>query len=283
MKKGQIIILFLAFVMSLSSLTLFNVKASERKKPHYDDAYGLLTDTEANELSGYLEKISEKRQCDVSIAIVNGFSGSDIEMYAHDFYDHYGYGYGEHDDGILLLVDMASRQWAVSTYGYGIEAFNDEGIDYIMDKVVGYLSDGDYQGAFYQFADSCDDFIAQARSGQAYFDGDTKVKEPIGIDKYLLLGAGSIFIGGILAFITMSFQKKALKSVYRATGATNYMSAEGLTLTNQQERFLGRSVHRQKRAQANSSSHRAGSSSRGTRTIRTSSSGRSHGGRSGRF
>ena len=52
MKKGQIMALFLAFIMSLSSLTLFNVKASERQKPHYDDAYGLLTNTEANELSG---------------------------------------------------------------------------------------------------------------------------------------------------------------------------------------------------------------------------------------
>ena len=89
MKKGQIMALFLAFIMSLSSLTLFNVQASERQKPHYDDAYGLLTNTEANELSGYLEKISEKRRCDVSIAIVNAFSGSDIEMYAHDFYDNY--------------------------------------------------------------------------------------------------------------------------------------------------------------------------------------------------
>ena len=40
MKKGQVMALFLAFVIFLSSLTLFNVKANERQKPHYDDAYG---------------------------------------------------------------------------------------------------------------------------------------------------------------------------------------------------------------------------------------------------
>ena len=63
MKKGQIMALFLAFIMSLSSLTLFNVQASERQKPHYDDAYGLLTNTEANELSGYLEKMMRCFDC----------------------------------------------------------------------------------------------------------------------------------------------------------------------------------------------------------------------------
>ena len=41
--------------------------------------------------------------------------GKTAEAYADDYYDYNGYGYGENDDGLLLLVSMGEREWAITT------------------------------------------------------------------------------------------------------------------------------------------------------------------------
>ena len=73
--------------------------------------------------------------------------------YADDFYDYNGYGYGDSRDGILLLISMEERDWRISTCGYGITVFTDAGQEYISDKFLPYLSDGDYSEAFTKYAD----------------------------------------------------------------------------------------------------------------------------------
>lgn len=281
MKKYRIMWLFLTLLLVIMPL---NVQASERQKNHYDDEYGLLDNNrDKKKLDEFLNDISTQQECDVSIAVIYGFEGHDLLDYANDFYDQYGYGYGDNDDGILLMIDMASRQWAVSTYGFGIHAFTDEGIDYIMSKVSQHLSQGDYKEAFYQFGRSCEEFIDQARKGQPFFDGTNPEEKTNPIVNYAFMAVGSLSIGLIIAFGVMHFQKRGLKSVSHAVGAANYVSAGGLSLTRQQEVFLGRSVHRQRKPQNPPPSANRSSQFGGTRTIRTSSSGRNHGGRSGSF
>mgnify|MGYP000308516591 CR=1 FL=1 len=77
-------------------------------------------------------------------------------------------GRGENGDGILFLLDMGDRNWAIATHGYAIEVFTDAGQSYIMDQVKPYLSDGDYNEAFHKFATECDDFITQANEAEPY-------------------------------------------------------------------------------------------------------------------
>lgn len=84
--------------------------------------------------------------------------------YADDFYGYNGYGFGENYDGVLLLVSMEDRDWWMSTSGYGITAITDAGIEYISDKFLSDLSDGDYAGAFSTYAELCDEFFTQAEN-----------------------------------------------------------------------------------------------------------------------
>ena len=91
------------------------------------------------------------------VVTVNSLEGKTAQAYAEDYFIDHGYGQGENGDGILFLLDMGDRNWAIATHGYAIEVFTDAGQSYIMDQVKPYLSDGDYNEAFHKFATECDD------------------------------------------------------------------------------------------------------------------------------
>ena len=61
-----------------------------------------------------------------------------------------------------------------------ITVFTDAGIEYIGKQIKGDLSDGNFAGAFDKFADLCDDFITQARTGEPY-DVKNLPKEPLSL------------------------------------------------------------------------------------------------------
>ena len=103
----------------------------ERQKPLLVDDAGLLTEEESSALLNKLEDISQKYENEVGIVTVNSLEGKTAEAYADDYYDYNGYGYGENDDGLLLLISMGEREWAISTY-------------------------------------QCDDFLRQAATGEPY-------------------------------------------------------------------------------------------------------------------
>lgn len=85
----------------------------------------------------------------MAIVTVNSLDGKTAQAYADDYYDYNGYGYGENDDGILLLISMGERKWAISTYGYcHLTAFTDAGISYISNEFQRKLSSGKYASGF---------------------------------------------------------------------------------------------------------------------------------------
>ena len=128
----------------------------ERLLPRLVDRGELLTDREESELLSKLDEISERQKMDVVVVTVDGLEGKTAMAYADDFYDYNGYGYGDSRDGILLLISMEERDWRISTCGYGITVFTDAGQEYISDKFLPYLSDGDYSEAFTKYADLCE-------------------------------------------------------------------------------------------------------------------------------
>ncbi|MEI3339176.1 MAG: TPM domain-containing protein [Eubacterium sp.] len=70
---------------------------------------------------------------------------------------------------------MEEREWHISTTGYGITALTDAGIEAISEQFLPYLSDGDYEEAFLTFADTCDEFVTQAKEGNIY-DRESRAK-----------------------------------------------------------------------------------------------------------
>ena len=132
------------------------------------DSAGLLSEEEAQNILTKLDEVSERQKFDIVILTVDSLEGATATEYADDFFDYYGYGYGEGKDGILFLVSMEDRDWALSTHGYGITAFTDAGCDYIAEQFKSSLSDGEYEKAFEIYIDQCDAFVTQAREDRPY-------------------------------------------------------------------------------------------------------------------
>lgn len=277
---------WLLMLLVLCSLVIpFPSKATqipdERLGPRLADQEELLTTEEQEELLARLDEISERQQCDVVIVTVASIEGKTATEYADDYFDYQGYGYGEKSDGILLLVGMKERVWAISTHGsLGISAFTDAGLDYIKEDVQFQLKLDNYAKAFRTFASLCDQFLTAAHKGKPYDVGNLPIKHASPSILIFLFPIGIL----IMAWKSRS-KKRSLKSVVKKTGAISYKVPNSLHLWVDEDRITGSHVTKRKRNEE--SRDRGGSSgsggSSGGSTTHTSSSGRTHGGTSGTF
>lgn len=239
--------------------------------PRLVDNAGLLTDGEGSALLQKLDDISERQQADIVVVTADTIDGKTPMEYADDFYDYNGYGYGEECDGVLLLVSMEDRDWWISTTGYGIKALTDAGIDYISEKFLSDLSNGEYAAAFTTYAELCDDFFTQAKTGEPY-DVGRMPKEPFEFGINLLI---ALIIGFVVALLATNIMKGKLKTVRFQSAAGNYVKEGSMNVTESRDMFLYTNVSRTPRPKE--------SSSGGGSSTHTSSSGSSHGGGGGKF
>lgn len=290
MKSMKRFCLLLTALLLLFCMTATVTAAS---LPRLDDGADLLTDDEEAVLLAVLDEISERQQFDVVVVTSDSLRGKTAAAYADDYFDDNGFGYGADYDGILLLVSMSEREWWISTSGYGLTAFTDRGIDDLAEEILTYLGAGDYATAFAVFAQSCDAYVTQARLGQPYgYDDDRGAYDnSYGYDDYgnvsyevessgpPLLAA--LAVGLIGAFVVTASMKSELKSV-RKQNAAAYLKSDSMRMTDSRELFLYRNVSKTVRDTDHHSSSGRGGMGGGSSSHR-SSSGRSHGGRGGRF
>lgn len=267
--KLQSIMLMLALVL----MTVFAVPVrAEGNLSLVEDYAGLLDSGEKQELLAKLEEISSRQGMDIVIVTMDSLEGYTATQMADDFYDYNQYGQGSSKDGILLLLAMEDRSWAISTTGRAIETFTDEGQEYMVEKFRPYLSDGDYMQAFVTFADLCDSFITQARESQPYDVGNMP-KEPVGVE---WIGI-SLVIGAVIAFLITGAMRLQLRSVRHQAEAGYYQKSGGLNLTRRNDIYLYRNVQKHARPKDDGGGKGGGSS------IHVGSSGTTHGGSSGHF
>lgn len=263
-------IIFITFILSVTSI--YFTFAADRQR--LVDEANLLSDSEEKELLYQLDEISKRQQLDIVVVTVDSLGGLSPAEYADNFYDDYGYGFGEEKDGILFLISMEERDWYISTTGYGIIALTDAGREYMSENFLPNLSEGNYAAAFTTFADLCDDFITQAKIDKPY-DVDSFPKKPFEFVRNFAIAFG---IGFIISLIVTGIMKSKLKTIHSQSAADVYVKQGGIQLTRKNDLFLYRHVDRRKKPENHSSSSHSG----GSKT-HTSSSGRTHGGGGGKF
>ena len=195
MKRKMISLLAVLLV-----LTIFILPVSAAS-PRLADEAGLLSGTECTAIEKQLDELSTQYGLDVVIVTTDSTGSSTPMEYADDYFDYNDYT----PDGVLLLVSIEEGDWWISTTGYGITAFTDAGIEYIGKKVVPYLSDGEYAKAFAAFADLCEQFLAQAKTGDP-FDTHNLPKEPFKPVRNVIV---ALVIGLAAAFFATGSMKKS--------------------------------------------------------------------------
>lgn len=250
-----------------------DIEAGEMRRL-IDDA-DLLTDEEETELLNTLDEVSERQAVDVVVVTADALNGRTAEQTADDLYDYCGYGFGEERDGLLFLISMEERDWHISTRGYAITAFTDAGLDFLSEQFLTDLSDGYYASAFATYAQWCDDYITQAKTGEPY-DVDNLPRLPFSIFGAALLSFGPAFL---IALIATGIMKSKLKSVHGESRGDDYIREGSFKLSKQEDLFLYKEVSRRLKPKDPPKSD----SSSGGSTTHKSSSGATHGGRGGKF
>ena len=225
----------------------FPFSVSAEHPPELIDVPNMLSESEYIELSDKLAALRDTYNVDVA------------QAEADDIYDSYEYGVGENYDGILYFVCETTHEYAFSTCGRTIEIFNDDGLEYIDEAMLPYLKKGDYYQAGMVYADKCAELMGMAANGEPY-------KKKINI-LYVIAGIILIPLAAAFAFMTRKLSK--MNTAVMQPGAANYMKPGSMNISNSRDIFLYSTVSKREKPKE-SSTH-------------TSSSGRTHGGRSGSF
>lgn len=213
----------------------------------------LLTDSEEADLTRIIQSLQADYGFDTMIVTVSSFNGKSAQSYADDYYDTMGGG----ADGVLFLLSLNQREWHISTCGRMQGVLSDRALMEIEDNVIWYLSEGLYYDGLVTFLNML----------PMYLEGSSAAEESD--DPNVLLSVG---IGTIVAGIAVWIMRASMNTKRPQRSAVNYENEGSYHLRTHQDLFLYSNVTKRAKPQDNggSSTHR-------------SSSGRSHGGRGGKF
>ncbi len=230
----------------------------ERTLPLVVDNAELLSPEEENELLARCDTVLSEYQMEVAILTVNDLEGKTAQDYADDFYDYNGYGYGENDDGMLVLYKPGmegERELHITTYGKGNSTFYAEIREEIYSEMKNYLIADDYYGAF-----------------NVYLEKAESQLKP-GVDLMWLLIF--VLVGAVVGLIITGSMISKNKTVVAQNNAKVYTRQGSMNVTAATDTFLYTFTDVRPKPQNNN----GGSKS----STHTSSSGRSHGGTGGKF
>ena len=256
--------LIIHLVTSLLLLSLTVPAFAAGGAPKVVDQADLLTTFEEVQLEEHAQRLADQHRIDVVILTGDSLAGKNITAYADDYFDYNDYGIGSDHSGVLLMLSMERRDWAISTCGKGIEALTDYGQEKLMDEVLPYLGDDEYYKAFDVYLEELEDYFEAHKNGKPIDKGRNII-----LDLVIALG-----IGALAGFITITVMKSGMKTVKPQRSAQSYVTQNSYKLHQQKDVFL---YSRTSRTRKQSSSSGGGSSTH------RSSSGRSHGGSRGKF
>ena len=223
----------------------------ERTLPLVVDNADLLTDNEEADLETKLNTVTEKYKAEVAVLTVSDLEEKTPQEYADDFYDYNGYGYGDNDDGVLVLFkpgEEGERELYITTHGTAIDALTDGDINTILYAMKDYCVSEDYVGAFNAYVEKCDELLSPPTVPLFWI--------PV-----------CLAVGFVLSLIITGIMTASLKSVRSQSSAKEYVRQGSMMLTGQQDIFLYSNVTKTEINDDNDNS-----------STHTSSSGRTHGG-----
>lgn len=231
MKKISTICLL---ILSLTLVIILPVHATEFGL--IEDRVGLLTEQEYAELNDLALQITEQHQCEVSIAIVKDIGTEDVIDFAKRVYKENDYGLGDDKSGLLLLLSMADRDYALVARGYGNTAFTDHGKDVLLERyLLPSLGEDKYYEGFLSYLNQTAAFLEMAESGTP-FDVDTDEENDEGsfLITLAIVFLFPLLIAGVVTYVFAAQMKTAVSE----RSAANYMPGEGVNLTRKTDTFL---------------------------------------------
>lgn len=219
---------------------------------HVNDAADILSYDEWEALEDAAAALSYQMGCGVYIVTVEDYrdyGSGDVYTVTTEIYHENGYGEGAGRDGIMILLSMRARDYAMFVYGdYAEYAFNSYGQEKLEDSFMDHFGSNDWYGGFSGYINACQSYLVQAAKGEPVS------KNPAGAIAIVILV--SLAAAAVVCFVLL----RKMKSVHIQTEAGNYITAAGLNLTGKSDVFLYRTETR-RRIEKDTESHSGGGGS----------------------
>lgn len=241
-RKSFIVLLVAVLLMTLA----MQVSASEDRFV-FDEA-DLLAAEEERGLEDLAGSISYNYGCGVYIVTVwdYGVHGSNVREAAENFFLNNGLGLGSEANGVLLMLSMAERDYALIAHGsIGNGAFTDYGKDVLSDAFLDDFGDNEWYSGFYDYGSYSAEFLEAFQQGTPVDVGQDE-----GDDVVLAL-VMILLIPAAIAGIACGIMASSMKTARQKTQADDYR--QGVQLTGRHDMFLTRTVVRQKIESSSSS------------------------------
>lgn len=261
----------MVLALSLCVFSLAAVKPETRQVPRLVDKANLIDEADEKRLLERLDSLSEQYQFDFVAATVKTTGGKEIVEFSDDYFDYNGFGYGKDDSGVALIISMNPRIVYISGCGEGTKYFDYDDAQEIIDVFYGDLKAGNYATVVDTFIDEAQRSVEFGRNGVPF-----SYRLQTLLPNWMVTLLAPVVIGIALAFATVSFMTKGLKSVRKKESAADYVVPGSMRLTRNEDVFLYSNVSKTAKVQDNSDS--SSGSSYGSSGSHESSSGNSHSG-----
>lgn len=236
MRKGFAVLL--AMLCLLMCLTV-SVSA-EGTQYIYEETGALLTEEEILSLEQFCAETAEIYGCGIYVLTLNDYTKYHSDPYeaAEVIYRNKGFGVGENKNGILLMLSMSERDYALVCYGdIGNSVFTDSMQDYIEDAFLEPLAVNDWYGGLATYVYCCaralesfDGNIGEAYPGY-YENGEYYVDMGLRLQYvYRLYAPIIIGISLVIALVVCLIMKSRMKTAKIASRAEGYIPMGGVDL-----------------------------------------------------
>ena len=231
------LLLALCLVLSLGGAAL---AGNGLTMPHVTDAVGLLSNEEIMALEAQAGQIEDSYGCAPYILVVEDFQvyedTADIFEAGMNLYERWELGHGPEKNGLLLILSMAERDYALVTYGSVThQAFTDYGQDYLTEQFLDNFRQNDWAGGFQDYLNTSAWLLEQAKNGTPY-DVDTA---PQGFNPLIIVIPLALAAAVCVVFVLQ------MKTAKLKTEAGDYMVQNGTNMRVVQDIFTHRTVTRQ--------------------------------------
>ena len=241
--KRKISAIFLLIVL----LSLLVLPAQAAELDYVTDAAGLLSDSQRQGLEQLAGSLADKYDCGVYMVTVDDFhnyGSGDVFEVTYGIYHDYQLGMGADRNGLILLLSVDNREFALFVYGDRAEyAFDSYGQEMLEGEFLPYFKENNWYGGFEAYVKTCGAYLSNAAAGEP-------VRE----------GHGTLIVCCILgsflvSLIVVTILKAGMKNVQSAEQANQYLTGE-LNLARKHDQFTHTTKTRRKiETESNNDSH----------------------------
>lgn len=254
MKKRFVLAMVLCIALCLAFGGAALASSADNSLGYVNDAVGLLSLDEQQELETTAAQLAERYGCGVYVIIVDDYTdytNGGIQDFSEAMYDHYGLGLGDDRNCLLLSLSMSERDYDLDAHGsIANRAFTDYGKEQLAQEFIDDFRYDNWFAGFRDYMSTAGQYLEESENGAPVdvpgYDGTPDYDG--GYTESYSSGANILMIVVIPCLISLAvcgIFAAQMKTARRQTGARGYISHGGVDMRVTQDQFLYHTETRQ--------------------------------------